>query len=155
MQDTRALARAFTSEKSAPFRRRMAEIAADTFFKSLQIPGGTVDTATSRDSDGSGSQQQNYSVNVLKNRRLHFLLASLLSRLQGSPLLMLRVGWTCTTMVCFAVAVAIFRAFAATAHGLLKRKPASVKERLEQTGERFGSWTAGSSNTVPVYACAK
>lgn len=134
--DTSSLAHALNSSKASVFRRRASTAMANVFYKcgkeflkeqanvvlqdsvvppsSLPLEGlSQVRLVSEKSLTDEVKALTNCSdtldSSVLKSRHLRFLLRTFVSRLGKKPLLLLRTGWSCFTIFCYAIAVAAHR----------------------------------------------
>ncbi|KAL2623662.1 hypothetical protein R1flu_003867 [Riccia fluitans] len=142
---TKSLAETFISDSASTYRRELANVLSEAFYRSgltLMNTEQECSTSTSRlasredgsqrtgDHTGSGQELKEILLGgadvspetMLKNRRLWFLMKVLAGKLQGSPILKLKVACIVVSMVCYAAAIALHRLMISLSDRLLGGK---------------------------------
>ncbi|XP_024529756.1 uncharacterized protein LOC9650796 isoform X2 [Selaginella moellendorffii] len=116
--DTKSLARAFVSKEAAPVRLKVAKLLADAFYlhgKKLLQEHASVEI----------DERSKLSSPIASTRQLQFLLRALVARLQKTPLLLLRAGWTTATVMGWALAAAFHRLAVGMSYTYLEPAPST------------------------------
>lgn len=100
--DTRALALAFASSNAASFRQKVAQRLGEALFIMFVEKSYTLRTGIS----STRPPQNSKADELLKNKRLWFLLKAMTGRLSAQPIAAARVGWTLVTVTLWAFALA-------------------------------------------------
>lgn len=156
--DTISLAKSFISAPASSYRRKVANILSEAFYRSglrlldIEQEGCTGASSISNQGEtqsleeptGSGQDFRKVLFDcavispdaLLKNRRLWFLMKVLAGKMQRAPLLQLKVGWTIMTMVCYAAAMALHRVMVTLSDKLLSTESEKRSNELKQSSPR-------------------
>ncbi|XP_059070319.1 uncharacterized protein LOC131070828 [Cryptomeria japonica] len=137
--DTPSLAKTFVSVDATEFRRNVVE----NFAEILSEWGTRIlreehiylrQTAINHDQtdrmESSNASSLDVYKNLLRDHRLKVVLFTALKRLTRSPLLMLRVCWTCAMILCSALALASHRLLVELCHIYVQPVPVVRKRKL-------------------------
>ncbi|KAJ7559302.1 hypothetical protein O6H91_04G078600 [Diphasiastrum complanatum] len=120
--DTPSLAEAFISEGALTFRQKAAALLADSFFQSgkkiiglhpIRDRNWTVPDDGSRYNAKMPNKEQMVTFQLYRalrvNKSFQFFISTIFQRLQATPLLLLRVGWTGLTIFSTALSLSLHR----------------------------------------------